>query len=52
MQIWQLFIVLRQPVTILATVFYNPIKLMNDLYFFRCVTLTWCRSEVINDFKF
>ena len=32
MQTWQLFIVLRQHVTISATVFSNPTKLINDLY--------------------
>ena len=32
MQIWQLFIILRQPVTISATDFSNPTKLTNDLY--------------------
>ena len=30
MQVWQLFIILRQPVTILATIFSNPIKLTNE----------------------
>ena len=34
MQIWQIFLVLRQPVTILATVFSNPTKLTNDLFYF------------------
>ena len=30
MQVWQLFIILRQPVTILATVFSNLTKLTNE----------------------
>ena len=34
MQIQQIFIILRQPVTILATVFSNPTKLTNDLFYF------------------
>ena len=32
MQIWQLFIVLRQPVVISVTVFSNQTKLTNDLF--------------------
>ena len=32
MQIWQLFIILRQPVAISVTVFSNPTKLTNDLF--------------------
>ena len=32
MQIWQLFIVLRYPVTISVTVFSNLTKLTNDLF--------------------
>ena len=34
MQIWQLFIGLRHPVTILVTVFTNPTKLTKDLFIF------------------
>ena len=33
MQIWQLFIILRQHVTISVTVFSNLTKLTNDLFF-------------------
>ena len=32
MQIWQLFIILRQPVTISVTIFSNPTKLTNDIF--------------------
>ena len=32
MEIWQFFIVLRHPVTILVTVFPNPTKLTKDLF--------------------
>ena len=34
MQIWQLFFILKQPVDILVTVFYNLTKLTNYLFIF------------------
>ena len=38
MQIWQLFIILKQPVHISVTVFYNLTKLTNHLFIFTIKT--------------
>ena len=58
MQIWQLCIILRHPITISVTVLSNPTKLTNDLFIFPSENLTdlqladdAIRQEIYSDLR-